>query len=90
MRATPAHVLLTKSWGERVRSRRTGLGLTQAALAERVGCHQSTVSEIETGSYAAIKPEMLLRIAVALDIEPEQLFPWPHGIGMVAATQAVA
>ena len=48
---------------------RIAAGLSQAALAERVGTGQAVISRIETG---AVSPtlDMLTRIARALDLRP--------------------
>lgn len=89
-KTVPAHRLLSQAWGKAVRARRQRLQLTQVALATQAGLSQSTISEIETGSYDAVDAEMMLKLAVALDCEPADLFAWPHGIGMIAASQAGA
>lgn len=36
--------------GEELRARRQAAGLTQRALAEQIGCAQSLVSQLETGT----------------------------------------
>ncbi len=58
--------------GQRIRQRRTELGMTrQADLAELVGVDQSTISDIERG--ANTRPENLLRLAEVLRTTPEWL-----------------
>lgn len=48
--------------GERVRSRRKELGITQAELAQRVGVSRQTIITLETGDYA---PSVYLALRVA-------------------------
>ncbi|MEQ8968089.1 MAG: helix-turn-helix transcriptional regulator [Azospirillaceae bacterium] len=57
-----------------VRAVREWRGLTQAALAERVGTSTAYVSQIETGRRHP-RPELCGRLAVALDVDPEILAP---------------
>ena len=45
----------------RLKERRTELGLTQAELAEKVGCTESTISKIESGRVIPSLP-MLQRL----------------------------
>ena len=54
--------------GNLLRTRRKELGLTQAALADKVGLRQATVSQIETGSNAT-RIDTLLRIIAMLDLD---------------------
>jgi len=51
--------------GEQIRNRRRKLGLTQAALAERVGMAQATICQIERGRHEPI-PATARAIAAAL------------------------
>lgn len=39
-----------QAWGEELRRYRVDEGLTQVDLAERLGVHQTTVSQVERGS----------------------------------------
>lgn len=52
--------------GERIRRRRSELGLTQGRLAEAAGITPSAVSQIESGAIRALKSETLSRVALAL------------------------
>lgn len=63
-------------WGKQMRARRALLGLSQAGLAARIGVSQGAVSQWELG---LAEPETLMRvrIAAALDTDPEELFPYP-------------
>jgi HTH-type transcriptional regulator/antitoxin HipB len=54
--------------GRQVRAARNRRGLTQAALAERVGVHQSHVSKIERGLGGRFPLELWLAVASALGI----------------------
>lgn len=52
---------------------REAAGFTQEALAERVGCSPTMVTNIETGRRFA-SPDLLDRIAVAFDVPIHELF----------------
>lgn len=54
--------------GNAVRRARKQLGLNQAALGQRAGIRQSTVSLIETGNPAA-RVDTVLALLAALDLE---------------------
>lgn len=57
----------------RLKERRTELGLTQAELAERIGVTRKTVNTVENGVFV---PSTLLaiKLAEALGLNVEQLF----------------
>ncbi len=57
---------------EKVKARRKKLGLTLKALAERVGCTDAYVSQIETGK-AVPSISVLKKIAAALDVQVRDL-----------------
>lgn len=65
-----------RSWGKRIRARREALGFTQTALAELIGVHQPAVSAWEHGSTPP-KDETKFKIAGALGLTVEELFPYP-------------
>jgi transcriptional regulator with XRE-family HTH domain len=56
---------------DRLRDARKAAGLTQIELADRVGVHQTRLSQIEGG--AAVDLEMRWRLAVALGVDPASL-----------------
>jgi transcriptional regulator with XRE-family HTH domain len=56
-----------------MKEQRRILGITQAQLAERVGTSTNYIALIETEKKFP-KPEMLERIAAALEIDPPGLF----------------
>lgn len=58
-----------RSLGAYVRSRREGLGLTQADLGKRVGYYQERVSAIERGTYGLPSLPALLELAAALEVD---------------------
>jgi transcriptional regulator with XRE-family HTH domain len=58
---------------ENIRKRRNFLGISQAQLAERVKTSPNYIAQIEQQKRFP-KPEMLERIAIALEIESPQLF----------------
>ena len=55
----------------RLRDARRAAGLTQVELADRVGVHQTRLSQIEGG--AAVDLEMRWKLAVALGVDPHTL-----------------
>jgi transcriptional regulator with XRE-family HTH domain len=58
---------------QNMKAQRQNLGISQAQLAERVKTSANYIAQIET-EMRFPKPEMLERIAVALEIEPPILF----------------
>lgn len=58
--------------GRRARVRRTELGLSQMALAERIGLHFTFVSEVERGERN-LSLSSLLRLAQGLEVNPAEL-----------------
>ena len=58
---------------QNMKEQRRILGITQAQLAERVNTSTNYIALIETEKKFP-KPEMLERIAVALEIDPPALF----------------
>ncbi|MDR1904919.1 MAG: helix-turn-helix domain-containing protein [Treponema sp.] len=56
-----------------IKEQRRILGITQAQLAERVGTSTHYIGQIELGNKFP-SPEMLERIAAALEIDSPQLF----------------
>jgi len=57
----------------RLKERRTDLGLTQAELAERVGVTRKTVNTVENGVFVP-STILALKLAKALDRTVEDLF----------------
>ncbi len=64
--------------GSYIRERRKQLGMSQKALAEKVGIFQPDVSVIET---AQVESGLLMvaRLAVALEMEPSELVAVAYG-----------
>jgi len=64
---------VTERLANRLKDRRTELGLTQAELAERVGVTRKTVNTVENGVFT---PSALLAIKLseALELSVEELF----------------
>jgi len=52
--------------------------ITQAQLAEQSGVDQRTISDIERGANKNPSWETVARIAKALGVAPEELFPVPE------------
>ena len=61
------------SFAERMKIRRNELGLSRAALAERLGVSVSAISNYENG-VSSPKDDILLRLFDALEVEPNYLF----------------
>ena len=62
--------------GERIKSRREELNMTQTELASKVGyTSKSTIARIESGSNQ-LKQKMIIRFANALDTTPAYLIGW--------------
>lgn len=64
---------LAKHFGQRVRSLRAGLGLSQARLAETIGKSVEWVRRIELGR-ASPSFETISALAKALGVSPAELF----------------
>ena len=57
----------------RIKERRTELGLTQAELAEQVGVTRKTVNTVENGVFTP-SATLAIKLAAALGFSVEQLF----------------
>ena len=64
--------------GERVRSARMKAGLSQSALARRLGIRPSAINHIEAGRTKALKAETLVALANELAVSAQWL---EHGRG---------
>lgn len=58
-----------------LRLARKAAQLTQAQLAERAGIEQATVSDLEAGKIRKPSYETVVRLARALNVSAEELFP---------------
>lgn len=56
-----------------VRRRRNAMGLTQTALAERIGWHRSQVCRLEAGYVTNPTRETLRKVAKALGVKVGEL-----------------
>ena len=66
-------------WGTRVRERREQLAMTQRALAAASKVSQQMVSGVERGVLAP-SDSTKWALAVALDVRPSELFPFPDDL----------
>jgi transcriptional regulator with XRE-family HTH domain len=66
----------SRSLGECIRQARLGQRLSGAQLARRAGVHPSNISRIESGETASPTPELLRRIARALDLDQADLLAY--------------
>ena len=57
----------------RIKEKRSELGLTQAELAERVGVTRKTVNTVENGVFVP-STLLALKLAKALSVQVEELF----------------
>ena len=57
----------------RIKERRTELGLTQAELAEQVGVTRKTVNTVDNGVFTP-SATLGIKLAQALNLSVEQLF----------------
>jgi transcriptional regulator with XRE-family HTH domain len=62
----------TQLFGERIRSHRHALGLSQEALADRCGAHWTFVGQVERGRRN-LSLHNLLRLAEGLEVDPGDL-----------------
>jgi len=62
----------TRVFGERVRSRRQELGLSQEAAATRCGIHWTQLGKVERGQRS-LRLETIVKIADGLSIDPGEL-----------------
>jgi transcriptional regulator with XRE-family HTH domain len=60
------------TFGDRVRTRRHELDLSQEALADRAGLHWTFVGQVERGQRN-LSLHNLLKLAEALEIDPAEL-----------------
>jgi len=63
--------------GDRLREARRKAGLSQFRLAVRAGCTPQAIGQYEHG--ACPRGDILIRIAAALDMRPEDLMPGTGG-----------
>ncbi len=61
--------------GQRVNHYRKKHGLSQGDLAEAIGLSQGSISQIEKGRRKNLTISNLQSIAIALDVEPGDLYP---------------
>ena len=64
---------MTDQLANRIKDRRTDLGLTQAELAEQVGVTRKTVNTVENGVFVP-STILALKLARALNVSVEELF----------------
>lgn len=64
---------LAKTVGQRIRSYRTQLGLSQEKLAELAGCHPTYIGQLERGEKNATL-ESIEKVASSLKISLSKLF----------------
>lgn len=62
-------IRIPRQLGQCIRAKRTELGLTQDALAARVGVSRSTVYRLEIGTTTSLYPAKLLAVLKALGLE---------------------
>jgi len=65
-------VLSKKEIGQRVRALRKEQGMTQVELADSLGTHQTSLSQIERG-IRGVGVQHVLKLAKALKVSPDKL-----------------
>lgn len=62
--------------GERIKKRRTSLGISQVSLADKVGISKQSLYKYENGIITNIPSDKISQIAAALDTTPSYLMGW--------------
>ena len=62
--------------GERIKKRRTSLGISQVSLANKVGISKQSLYKYENGIITNIPSDKISQIAAALDTTPSYLMGW--------------
>lgn len=68
---------LHEEFGRRVKARRTALGLSQEAFAEKSGIARAYVGQVETG-MRNVSLNNIVRLAAALEVDPAKLMRGLH------------
>lgn len=81
---------LARQWGENVAKRRDDLRLNQRGLAELIGggVAVQTISKLERGEIVP-RDYLKIAIALALQIEVDDLFPMPDRKRLARFTRAI-
>lgn len=77
--------------GEKIKSRRTELGLTFEEVGNMVGVGKSTVRKWETGDIKDMRRDKVSKLAYALKVSPSYLMGWtdsPYEDPAAAPTRA--
>ena len=61
---------------DRIKERRTALGLTQEELAEKLGLQKSAIAKYENGRVENIKRSVILKMSQVLRCSPSYLMGW--------------
>lgn len=61
-----------RALGGKIHARRVELGLSMKQLGDQAGVNASTVLRLERGVFAEPRPDTLIRLAEALDLDPHQ------------------
>lgn len=62
--------------GDRIKNRRTEIGLTLKEVAEQIGVKEATVQRYESGNIKTLKQETIAKIAQVLKVSPSYLMGW--------------
>ena len=62
--------------GERIKNRRTSLGISQVSLADKVGISNQSLYKYENGIITSIPSDKISQFAVVLDTTPAYLMGW--------------
>lgn len=80
--------MMTK--GERIRSRRESLGMTQTELAEAVSTTKQNIYKYETGIISNIPSDKIEAMAAALHTTPAYLMGWEEDIDLPENLEPIA
>jgi transcriptional regulator with XRE-family HTH domain len=65
--------LMQREWGQRIRTQRLALGLTQGQLGDLAGLDQAVISRAERGK-GGLSDDSKCRVAAALGMDFDDLF----------------
>lgn len=78
--------------GDRIRTRRKYLDMTQEELGKRIGVTKATINKYETGIVVNLRRPVIESLAHALDTSPAYLMGWEENnvtVGTVSANNGV-
>lgn len=74
---------------DRIRERRTALGLTLLEVAEFLGVKEATAQRYESGAIKSIGHETVVKLAELLKCDPSYLMGWSSSSELVVSSKSV-